>query len=385
MLAGVTALTTSVRRQRVRPVAFGFALFAAVLLAACGGNGGSPTAAGDGESAATGGATVEPPPTFTPAPAPEPGAELSTTEIVRLLRPSVVRIIVGDATLGDFDQPTPARGLGTGVIVDDQGHIVTNDHILRAGGELADGIIVTLDDDRAVPARIIGADQPTDLAVIRIDADGLVPAVLGDSASLEVGDEVVAIGHALGLAGDPTVTRGVVSAKDRSIRQESYSIGGAIQTDAGINPGNSGGPLIDRFGRVVGINTAIIQGAQNVGFAISIDLATSVLPQLVAQGEVRRAHLGVGVIDISPGLAVAFGLAAERGAGISDVASGSPAEAAGLTREDIIVRIANEPVANSGDLLQALNAHVPGETVTIEFFRENERRQAEVTLAEPPR
>ena len=280
----------------------------------------------------------------------------------------------------DIGRPMPAQGVATGIIVDEQGHIVTNNHVLRVGDELARRVTVTLSDERTFLAEIIGTDPPTDLAVIKIEAQGLVPAVLGDTASLDVGDEVVAIGHALGLAGDPTVTRGVVSAKERAIRQESYSIGGAIQTDAGINPGNSGGPLVDSLGRVVGINTAIIQGAQNIGFAISVDLVKHILQTLIEQGEVRRADLGANVIDITPGFAVSFGLPLESGAGITDIASDSPAEMAGLRREDIIVRLADRPVANSGDLLQALTFYEAGETVIIQFLRGTELLEVEVTL-----
>ena len=374
---------TRFRHRRAQILAIALAGTAIAFVAACGGGADDGATVGGIEPLpTTGGATMEPPPTFTPVPTPEPGSELSTRQIVRKLSPSVVRIVTGGAVLGDLDRATPPQGLATGVIVDEQGHILTNNHVLRVGDELTTRVTVTLNDERTFPAQIIGTDPPTDLAVIKIEADGLVPAILGDTGSLEVGDEVVAIGHALGLAGDPTVTRGVVSAKERAIRQESYSIGGAIQTDAGINPGNSGGPLVDSFGRVVGINTAIIQGAQNIGFAISIDLVKPILQTLIEQGEVRRADLGASVIDITLGFAASFGLPTESGVGITDIASDSPAEAAGLRREDIIVRVAGEPVANSGDLLQALTTHQAGDTVTIQFFRGNQLLQARVTLAE---
>ncbi len=380
-MAGKTARFRIAWQHRVRILAPALAVFCVILAAACGGDGDSKTT-GDIRAVPTAGGNGAPLPTFTPPPTPAPGTELSPSEIVRKLSPSVVRIVTGGATLEDIGRPMPAQGLATGVIVDEQGHIVTNNHVLRVGDELASRVTVTLSDERTFLAEIIGTDPPTDLAVIKIEAEGLVPAVLGDTASLDVGDEVVAIGHALGLAGDPTVTRGVVSAKERAIRQESYSIGGAIQTDAGINPGNSGGPLVDSFGRVVGINTAIIQGAENIGFAISIDLVRAILQELLEHGAVRRADLGVSVIDITPGFAASFGLPLESGAGITDVDSDSPAEVAGLRREDIIVRLADRPVANSGDLLQALTFHEDGETVTIQFLRGTELLEAEVTLGE---
>ena len=373
---------TRFRHRRAQILAIAFAGTAIALAAACGGDADDGAKAGDARAApTTAGTTLDSVPTFTPPP-PAPGTELSPSEIIRRLSPSVVRIVTGGAALDDIGRAMPAQGLATGVIVDEQGHIVTNNHVLRVGDELASRVTVTLSDERTFVAEIIGTDPLTDLAVIKIEADGLIPAALGDTASLDVGDEVVAIGHALGLAGDPTVTRGVVSAKERAIQQASYSIGGAIQTDAGINPGNSGGPLVDSFGRVVGINTAIIQGAQNIGFAISVDLVRAILQELLSQGEVQRADLGVSVIDITPGFAASFGLPLETGAGITDVASDSPAEVAGLRREDIIVRLADRPVANGGDLLQALTFYEAGETVIIQFLRGNELLEVRVTLAE---
>jgi serine protease Do len=230
------------------------AALVATIAVACGGNGG--------------GAAVDTPvpeatqPTPTEAPTPLPGARLSTVEIARRLRPSVVQVLTERATRNVFGQLVPSQGIGTGLIIDSAGHIVTNDHVVRIGADLADQITVTLADGRALPAEVVGADPQTDLAVLLIDADGLTPAELGDASALQVGADVVAMGFALGLAGDPSVTRGVVSAKNRTIQEQSVSINDAIQTDASINPGNSGGPLVDDRGRVVGINTAIIRAAR---------------------------------------------------------------------------------------------------------------------------
>ena len=371
------------QRKRLWIAVVGLAVLALVIATACGSDADSrPTADGRVASPPALDVIGGPPSTVTPFPTPAPGTELSTSEVVRRLSPSVVRIVTGGATLEDVGRAVPAQGLATGVIVDELGHIVTNNHVLRVGDDLASRVTVTLSDERTFLAEIIGTDPATDLAVIQIEADGLVPAVLGDTASLHVGDDVVAIGHALGLAGDPTVTRGVVSAKERALRQEPYSIPGAIQTDAGINPGNSGGPLVDSFGRVVGINTAIIQGAQSIGFAISIDLAKPVLQDLIEHGQIRRSRLGVNVIDITPGFAAAFGLPLESGAGITEVESDSPAEAVGLRREDIITRLGDTTIANSGDLLRALTVHAPGEVVTIQYLRGTALMESEVTLEE---
>ena len=159
---------------------------------------------------------------------------------------------------------------------------------------------MTLSDQRTATATIVGRDQPTDLAVLKIDIDSLAPATFADPESLQVGQDVVAIGFALDLEGGPTVTRGVLSAKGRTIDEQPYTINDAIQTDAGINPGNSGGPLVNALGEVIGINTAIIQGAQSIGFSISVALVQPIVRDLIEFGEIDRAYLGVGTVDVTP-------------------------------------------------------------------------------------
>jgi serine protease Do len=231
---------------------------------------------------------------------------------------------------------------------------------------------------------VVGTDPPTDIAVLQIDADGLTPAVLGSAADLPVGADVVAIGQALGLEGEPTVTRGVVSAKGRVIREDPYTINDAVQTDASINPGNSGGPLVNGYGEVVGINTAIIQGAQNIGFAISIDLVKPVVEELIEEGQISRGFLGVNIVDITPSLASNFDLPLDYGVGITDVQQRGPADQAGLQPNDIIVGLAGEEILNNGDLLQALTVHRADETVSVEYYRGDDLREAEVTLEERP-
>ena len=240
VLAGPSALVLSV----------------SLLLAGCNGSGGgaSPTA---GPATATATATA----TAQPGPGDDNAADQSAVDVVKELGPSVVHILSEAATLDVFGQVTPTKGVGTGFVLDREGHIVTNNHVVTIdSGEPAQNITVTLSDGRQFQARIVGRDAPTDLAVLKIDADGLTPVELGSSAGLQVGESVVAIGNALDLPGGPTVTQGVVSAKGRLIQESDVTIPDAIQTDASINPGNSGGPLVNMRGQVVGITTAVIRG-----------------------------------------------------------------------------------------------------------------------------
>ena len=189
-------------------------------------------------------------------------------EVVETLTPSVVQVVTETLAMGTIDQPGPGMGVGTGVILDVQGNILTNDHVIAG----AERITVTLSNGESFPAQVIGGDSGTDTAVIRIEASGLQPAKLGRSSELRVGEEVIAIGHALGLPGGPTVSKGVVSALGRAIGTgPQTTMVDLIQTDAAINPGNSGGPMANSRAEVVGINTAIIRGSQGIGFAINID------------------------------------------------------------------------------------------------------------------
>jgi S1-C subfamily serine protease len=350
----------------------------ALVLVACDGGGRSPSAI----------ATQPATPVDTGVSVVDAGGPLSTVDIVRKLRPSVVQVLTESASRNVFGQLVPAQGLGTGVIIDDEGHIVTNNHVVRAGGEplgeLATRITVTLSDGRTAHARVVGTDPETDLALLEINLTGLTAAELGDAGSLAVGADVVAMGYALGLQGEPTVTRGVVSGKDRTIDEGAFSISGAIQTDASINPGNSGGPLVDDRGRVVGINTAIRVGAENVGLAISIDLVKPIVAELLASGSVSRSYLGVGTTDVTPSLAVNLGLPVDAGVGVVNVQPGTPADEAGLQPDDIIVAIGDESITNRGDLLEALRRYRPGETVTLRFVRDGDERSVEVTLAKRP-
>lgn len=348
--------------------------------AACGGSGPAPT-----ESPLPG---VSPAPTASSGPTGGPEGEMSTTQLVEALRPSVVHILTESATLGFFGQVVPQQGVGTGFIIDEQGHIVTNNHVVtNSSGEAADRVTVTLSDGREFKAEIVGRDPPTDLAVLKIDAGGLKSLRLGRSAELKVGEDVVAIGNALNLPGGPTVTKGVVSALGRLIDEGDITIPDAIQTDAAINPGNSGGPLVNMRGEVVGITTAIITQsqsgvqAQGIGLAIAIDTAKPIVDELVAKGEVDRGVLGVrGLVVITPSLKEQFGLAVDHGIGIRQVVTGGPAARAGLEAGDIIVSLAGREITTTGDLFKALTEHRAGETVEVEYYHNAQKKKAEITL-----
>jgi len=217
--------------------------------------------------------------------------------------------------------------------------------------------------------------------VLKIEAEGLTPVTLGDSAALKVGEDVIAIGNALDLPGGPTVTKGVVSALNRLIQESNVSIPDAIQTDAAINPGNSGGPLVDADGEVVGITTAVIRGnAEGIGLAIAIDTAEPVIQELIADGAVDRGFLGITIQEITPSLAQQFELAVDHGVGIRSVERGSPADDAGLEQGDIIVQLGDTEIRTSGDLFRALTEHRAGDVVEIDYFHNGTRESTEATL-----
>ena len=320
-----------------------------------------------------------------PAFQPAAGEELSTVDIVKLLRPSVVHIATTlDTAMSMVSQPVP-DGVGTGVVLDEAGHILTNNHVIQD----AQRIIVTLSNGQRYQATLIGRDPRTDTAVIKIDATGLTPARLGVSAELEVGEDVIAIGHALGLRGGPTVSKGVVSAVGRSLATgPQTTIVDLIQTDASINPGNSGGPLVNSRAEVVGINTAILLESQGIGFAINIDDVKAVVKQLMSRGYVERGFMGLSPIDLTAAIISPLGLElpeeVTEGVLIDTVTRSYPAHDAGLTRGDVIVEMGGQPIINTGQLSKFLIDHLPGETVEVTFYRGLQRLTTEVTLVEQP-
>jgi serine protease Do len=269
------------------------------------------------------------------------------------------------------------QSLGTGLIIDKDGFILTNNHVV----ERADEIKVKLPDEREFIAKIIGRDPKTDLALIKIDSDKpLSPLPLGDSDKVEVGEWVVAIGNPFGLGN--TVTAGIVSAKYRQIGQSSYD--NFIQTDASINPGNSGGPLLNTAGEVVGINTAIFsQGGGNIGigFAIPINMAKDLLPQL-KKGKVVRGWLGVMIQKITPELKQKLDLKDEKGALVADVTPGGPAEKAGIQRGDVIISFNGKEIKEMNELPYVVASTPIGKTVNVELLRKGQKKSFEVKIAE---
>jgi serine protease Do len=269
------------------------------------------------------------------------------------------------------------QGAGSGVIISREGYILTNNHVVEGAKE----VTVTLADTQEYRARIIGRDPKTDLAVLKIDAAEPLPiAGMGDSDDLKVGDWVVAIGNPFGLSN--TVTAGIVSAKGRIIGAGPYD--DFIQTDASINPGNSGGPLFNVRGDLIGINTAIIPYGQGIGFAIPINTAKPLIPQLVATGEVTRGYLGVSIQSITPDLSKALKLKETKGALVGDVVPGSAADKAGVRRGDVIVAFNNKGVDDAHDL-PAMVAETPvGKEAAITILRDGVKHELPVTIGKLP-
>ncbi len=274
---------------------------------------------------------------------------------------------------GPESQPRRQAGLGTGFIIDKDGHIITNNHVV----ENADKITVVLKDEREFSAEIIGRDPQTDLALIKISPKGDVPAVpLGSSSDLNVGEWVVAIGNPFGLQN--TVTAGIVSAKGRVIGSGPYD--DFIQTDASINPGNSGGPLLNLSGEVVGVNTAILAQGHGIGFAIPIDMAKTVVAQLKENGEVTRGWLGVSVQDLKGDLAQYYEVEDKGGVLVAEVVAGDPAEKAGIKPKDIITKVNGEKVSSSRELTAKTAGLAVGETARITVQRSGKEMTLPVTV-----
>ncbi|HEY5975987.1 MAG TPA: DegQ family serine endoprotease [Geobacteraceae bacterium] len=267
------------------------------------------------------------------------------------------------------------NSLGSGFIINRDGYIVTNDHVVRD----AESIQVKLSNESVYDGKVVGSDPKTDIAVIKINAKEPLPAaVLGDSDKLQVGQWAIAIGNPFGL--DRTVTVGVVSATGRSnMGIETYE--NFIQTDASINPGNSGGPLLNVYGEVIGINTAIVAAGQGIGFAIPVNMAKRIVEQLVKKGNVTRAWLGVAIQPVTEEIARSFGLSKARGALISDVMAGSPAERAGLRQGDILLAFDGKEVKDARQLQLLVAETSPGKKAELEIYRDGRSQKVAVVLA----
>jgi serine protease Do len=332
----------------------------------------------------------------------------SFSELVNLVKPSIVNIstttvikgqtmqdrfmgpgqanpfkdFFGDEFFDKFFGNSPRRefkqrSLGSGLIIDREGYILTNNHVI----EKAQTIKVKLSDEKEYDATVVGRDPKTDIALIKINAKQPLPAAtFGDSDKLSVGDWVVAIGNPFGL--EHTVTAGIVSAKGRVIGAGPYD--DFIQTDASINPGNSGGPLLNLKGEVVGLNTAIVSGGQGIGFAIPINVAKDMLPQLKTKGKVARGWMGVVIQKVTPEIAKNFGLTESDGALVADVLEQSPAEKAGIKRGDVIVVYNGKKIKDNDQLPRLVGATEIGKKVKVGLMRESKQIEVEIVIAELP-
>lgn len=271
-------------------------------------------------------------------------------------------------------------GLGSGVIVGKEGYVITNNHVVQGSDE----IIVRLSDKRQFKGKVIGADPPTDLAVVKINAQNLPVIKLGDSDKLKVGERVIAIGIPFGL--NQSVTQGIISATGRAdvgiVTYEDF-----IQTDAAINPGNSGGALVNIRGELIGINTAIASstgGYQGVGFAIPSNMVRIVMESLIKRGKVIRGWLGVSIQPLTPALARQLGIKSDKGAVVSDVADGSPAEKAGIQQGDVIIEIDSKEVKDWAQLRNIVSNIAPGKTVNVKIIRDGAEKSLKVEIKEMP-
>lgn len=364
-------------------------------------------AAGLGLAHSTEKATSNPPATLKLADVNEGPSKSSYAPLIKEVLPSVVNIssskvvhnrmdsaeempmdpffrqFFGQDGDGHFSIPKDRRekALGSGVIVSPEGYIVTNNHVVDG----ATDVRVTLSDKREFQARIVGADPKTDIAVLKIDAKNLTPITIGDSSKVQVGDVALAIGDPFGVG--QTVTKGIISATGRgNLGIEDYE--DFLQTDAPINPGNSGGALINDRGELVGINTAIIShgsgGSQGIGFAVPANLARQVMDQVLKNGHVTRAYLGIYPQDVTPAMAKAFGEKQSEGIVVGDVTPNSPAQEAGVQRGDIILSVNGKPVNDSNQLRMSISMMQPGTKVTLKLLRNGNEHEATVKLAEMP-
>ena len=322
------------------------------------------------------------------------GEEQNNIAVYKKNIPSVVNVTSRAMTFDFFYGLVPQEGQGSGFVIDKEGHILTNYHVIADARQVE----VTLHNRKKFKATVVGTDAPHDLAVIQIKASDLVPAVLGDSHNLQVGQKVYAIGNPFGLAG--TMTRGIVSSI-RPVREPNGAmIDEAIQTDAAINPGNSGGPLMNWHGEVIGINTMILSNVEQnagIGFAIPINTAKAVLNDLLTLGRVRRPALGVRTIPIGAELAGEIGLSVDYGLLIIEVTPGGSADLAGLRGGseraylgnipimlggDLIVAIDDQKVQDEDDLAQMMNNHRAGDTVKVTIYRNKKKMDVSVALGE---
>ena len=330
-------------------------------------------------------------PTVQPTPTSPPDLHIpNVANVVERVRPAVVSLVVKKEVRDFFGTLRTTFGSGTGVIISPEGYVITNNHVVDGAVE----IMVTLDDGEQVQAEMVGADALSDLAVLRIPGSGHPSLSLGEGVPLRVGEWVIAIGNALGLPGGPTVTVGVVSALGRTISGGGgYELYDLIQTDTVINSGNSGGPLINVYGELIGINTVVLRGGrasggtpvEGIGFAINMETAQWVAGQLIEDGRVKWAWMGVFLADLTPEMAAEFNLPVREGAIIQHVAEDSPAHKSGILPGDIVLSIAGEKVANVSGLLRLLRTEIRvGQEVEVEVFSGGAKKTVRMVLGERP-
>ncbi|MFP5298271.1 MAG: S1C family serine protease [Actinomycetota bacterium] len=355
-------------------------VFSALVLSACS----LEEVLGDDEAATQ---RSRPEVTFTPSSVEPPHSELA--DMVEEVLPAVVNVRVQAVNFDVFGEAEIGRGQGSGVVIDPSGYILTNNHVVAGATE----VVVVFNDGERYEGQVLGTAPESDIAVIKIDADEDLPTVdIGNSSSLRLGDDVVAIGFPLGLGG-PTVTRGIVSAEDRTIDVQQSGPGlpgelrGLLQTDAAINPGNSGGALVDAAGRLIGINTAAAPAgsAENIGFAVPIDSALPIAQEIIEDPPEERSYLGVNIRDMSPVIASELGLDPDlEGALVVGLFPDGPAEEAGIEQGDVIIRIADQDIANIADVNAALRDLDPGDLVEVVVHRSGDERTIEVELGRRP-
>ena len=335
---------------------------------------------------------TSPPPTTSTATPIDPGwtppsadgqdqALPSIADVVALVKPSVVAINTEYPSYDIFNRPVTQQAAGSGWIIDEDGLIVTNNHVV----EEADSVTVTLVDGRTFTAETVRTDRLSDLAIVKVNARNLPAAKVGDSDTLRVGDWVVAIGNSLGMG--ISATTGIVSVKGVSLSVSAgQTMEDLIQTDAAINPGNSGGPLVNMAGEVIGINSIKIAqvGVEGMGYAISSNTAKPIIQQLVQKGYVIRPWLGVGLYTVDQYAVLRYDLAVDKGALITEVAAGSPAAEAGIQTGDVITGFEGKEITSADDLIQAIHSSEIGQRVEITFWRGNSQNTTQATLAESP-
>ena len=298
-----------------------------------------------------------------------PYDETAVLEIVEKVSQRVVNVSTVRLVHDVFYQAVPVKGMGSGTIIDPKGYILTNNHVI----ERARRIEVTPATGEVLPGRFVESCKSDDIAVIKVEAEGLPAAELGDSDELKVGQMVFAIGNPFGLAGGPSVTSGVISAVNRSIRSQRGVIENLVQTDAAINPGNSGGPLVDIHGKVIAINTAIIPFAQGIGFAIPVNTAKRCADEIIVHGMVTRPWLGITGLSLTKERSGYYGLPVEMGALVTGIVPGGPADSAGIIAGDIILRLNGTLIDSIEDLRREIQKRKVGEKVGVLILRDSQR------------